>query len=145
MRGLARVLVMVGGGGVAASALLPWVTVEGPSLRLDFLDAVTSAAGRTVAGTETAAWPGVVGVGVVVGLLGLLNLARRALALLGLLTVVAGGALVYYAANAVDIETSGRSGVERALGEAALSSAPDVGAFVLLASGLVVVLGSLLR
>jgi hypothetical protein len=145
VKGIARILILAGAGGVVASAFLPWVTVEGLPIHLDLLDVRISPVGTTVAGTDTAAWPGVVGAGALVGLLALLNLARRLLVLLGLVVTVAGAGLLYYVLNVVDIETAGRSMVEQAVAGATISSSAEAGPFVLLASGLAILSGSLLR
>jgi hypothetical protein len=145
MKGIGRILVLAGAGGVVASAFLPWVTVEGLPLHLDWLGTRVSLAGKTVAGTDTAAWPGVMAAGGVVGVLALLNLARRLLVLLGLLVTLAGGGLLYYVLNVVDIETSGRSAIEQAVAGATISSSAEVGPVVLLASGVAILLGALLR
>jgi hypothetical protein len=145
VKGIGRILILAGAGGVAASAFLPWVTVEGLPLHLDWLGTRISPIGKTVAGTDTAAWPGVVGAGALVGLLALLNLARRLLVLLGLVITLAGAGLVYYVLNVVDIETSGRSAVEQLVAGAAVSSSAGVGPFVLLAGGIAILLGALAR
>lgn len=130
---------------MAASAFLPWVTVEGLPLQLDWLGTRISPIGKTVAGTDTAAWPGVVGAGALVGLLALLNFARRLVVLLGLVITLAGAGLVYYVLNVIDIETAGRSALEQALAGATISSSAGVGPFVLLASGIAILLGAITR
>lgn len=145
MKGIARVLLLAGAAGVVVAAFLPWVTVEGLPLDLDLLRTRVSPAGRTVAGTETAAFPGVVGAGAVVAILTVLNLARRLLILLGLVVVLAGGGLLYYVLNIIDIETAGRSAVEQAIAGAAISSSAEAGPFLLLASGTAILVGALLR
>jgi hypothetical protein len=143
--GIARVLVLAGAAGVIAAAFLPWVTVEGLPLDLDLLQTRISPVGRTVTGDETAAWPGVVGAGAVVGVLALLNLARRLVVLLGLVIALAGAGLVYYVLNVVEIETAGRSAVEQAVAGAVVSSSAGPGPFLLLASGICILAGGLLR
>ena len=145
MKGIGRILVLAGAGAVAASAFLPWVTVEGLPLQLDWLGTRISPIGKTVAGTDTDAWPGVVAAGGLVGLLALLNLARRLVVLLGLLITLAGAGLVYYVINVVDIETSGRSALEQAVAGATVSSSAEAGPFLLLAGGVAILLGALTR
>lgn len=144
MKGLARLLLLVGAGGVVASAFLPWVTVEGTpiALDLDWLGADVRPGGTTVSGTETDAWPVVVAVGGVVALLALLSVARKLLMLFGLLVVVAGAGLVWYTTNVVDIETSGNT-IGGVIADAALESSAQVGPFVLVASGAAILAGAL--
>ena len=144
MRGIGRLLLLAGAAGVIAAAFLPWVTVSGAPIDLDLLRVDISAAGRTVAGTDTAAWPGVVGVGGVVAVLALLNLARKLILLLGLLVTLAGAGLVYYVMNVVDIETSGNA-IKETLAGALVSSTAEPGPFLLLASGLAILVGAVLN
>lgn len=144
MRLIARLLVLAGAGAVGVSAFLPWVTVEGAPLDLDLLNTRIAAAGQTVSGTETPAWPFVLGVGGVVGALALLNLARKLLIFLGLLTTVAGAGLVYYVLNVVDIETRGDA-IKSTLAGALVQSTAEPGPFLLLAGGLAILIGSVLR
>lgn len=141
---IARLLVLAGAGAVGASAFLPWVTVEGAPLDLDLLNTRIAAAGRTVSGSETPAWPFVVGLGGVIGALALFNLARKLLVVLGLLTTVAGAGLVYYVMNVVDIETSGDT-IQSTLAGALVQSTAEPGPFLLLAGGLAVLVGAVLR
>ena len=124
MRGVARLLVLVGAAGVVVSTFLPWVSVEGTPLALDlgWLGADVSPGGTTVSGTETAAWPVVAGVGALVAVLALLNLARKLLMLFGVLIVLAGGRLLYYAFNLDDIETAVRSAIEQAIAAPVVTS-----------------------
>ncbi|MGH9283310.1 MAG: Trp biosynthesis-associated membrane protein [Acidimicrobiales bacterium] len=143
MRGIGRLLLLGGAAGVIGAAFLPWVTVNGAPIDLDLLKVDLSAAGRTVAGTDTAAWPGVVGVGGLVALLALLNLARKLLLLLGLLVTVAGAGLLYYVLNVVEIETSGNA-VKEALAGALVSSTAGAGPFLLLASGVAILVGAVI-
>lgn len=147
MKILARLLVLAGAAGVVASAFLPWVSVEGAPLALDlgWLGVDVSPGGTTVSGTETAAWPVVAGVGALVALLAVFNVARKLMMLLGLLVVVAGGGLLYYVLNVVDIETAGRTAVEQALAGAAITSSAGAGPFVLLAAGVAILLGAVIR
>jgi hypothetical protein len=135
---------LAGAAGVIAAAFLPWVTVKGAPIDLDLLRVGISGVGRTVSGTDTAAWPGVVGVGGVVAVLALLNLARKLILLLGLLITVAGAGLIYYVMNVVDIETSGNV-IKETLAGALVSSTAEVGPFLLLASGVAILLGALLN
>ncbi len=145
MKMLSRVLVLAGAAAVLVSATVPWVTVKGalPSrLHLGVLGASVSPLGKTVSGTDTKAWPVVVGVGAVVAALALFGLARKLLLLLGLLTTLAGGALLYYVLNVVDIETKGDT-LKHALATTALSSSTGAGPVLLLAGGLAILIGSL--
>jgi hypothetical protein len=131
---------------VLLSVGLPWVTVKGalPStLDLGLLGAEVSPLGKTVSGTETKAWPIVVAVGAVVAVLGLLGLARKLILLLGLLTTVAGGALLYYVMNVVDIETKGDT-LKNTLANVALDSSAGAGPILLLAGGLAIAIGAVL-
>lgn len=144
MRSIARLLILAGAGAVATSAFLPWVTVEGVPLNLDLLNTRIAAAGQTVSGTETPAWPFVVGVGGLVAALALFNLARKLVVVLGLLTTVAGAGLVYYVLNVVDIETSGDA-IQSTVASALVQSTAESGPFLLLAGGLAILVGSVLR
>lgn len=121
------------------AAVLPWVSVRGHlPLDLGLLGAEVTAGGRTVIGLETAAWPYLIGLAALAAVLAVLGVARNALCGLGVLTVVAGGVLIYYLANVVDIETSGRSSVERTAADLALSSSIGLGPYLLLASGVLI-------
>ena len=145
MKMLSRVLVLAGAAAVLVSVTLPWVTVKGalPSrLNLGVLGADVSPLGKTVSGTDTKAWPVVVGVGAVVAALALFGLARKLLLLLGLITTLAGGALLYYVLNVIDIETKGDT-LKHALATTALSSSTGAGPILLLAGGLAILIGSL--
>jgi hypothetical protein len=146
MKILSRVVVVAGAAAVLGSVTLPWVTVKGalPSrLNLGLLGAEVSPLGKTVSGTDTKAWPVVAGVGAVVAILALFGLARKLLLLLGLLTTVAGGALLYYVLNVIDIETKGDT-LKHALATTALSSSAGAGPILLLAGGLAILIGSLI-
>ncbi|HEV3364425.1 MAG TPA: hypothetical protein VG795_09850 [Acidimicrobiia bacterium] len=146
MKMISRIFVLVGAAAVLVSVALPWVTVEGalPStLDLGLLGAEVSPLGKTVSGTETKAWPVVAAVGAVVGLLAVLGLARKLILLLGLLTTVAGGALLYYVMNVVDIETKDDT-LKNALATMALDSSAGAGPILLLAGGLAIAIGALL-
>jgi hypothetical protein len=135
---------LAGAAGVIAAAFLPWVTVHGAPIDLDLLRADISGVGRTVSGTDTAAWPGVVGVGGLVAVLALFNLARKLILLLGLLVTLAGAGLVYYVMNVVDIETSGNA-IKETLGGVLVSSTAEPGPFLLLASGVAILVGAVLN
>jgi hypothetical protein len=146
MKMISRILILAGAAAVLGSVALPWVTIKGalPStLDLGLLGAEVSPLGKTVAGTETKAWPLVAAVGAVVAVLALLGLARKLILLLGLLTTVAGGALLYYVMNVVDIETKGDT-LKNALANMALESSPGAGPMLLLAGGLAIAIGALL-
>lgn len=146
MKIVSRVVVLAGAAAVLGSVTLPWVTVKGalPSkLDLGVLGAQVSPLGKTVSGTDTKAWPIVAGVGAVAAILALLGLARKLLLLLGLVTTLAGGALLYYVLNVVDIETKGDA-LKHALATTALSSSTGAGPVLLLAGGLAILVGSLI-
>jgi hypothetical protein len=91
-----------------------------------------------------AIWPLLLGAGALVAILGLLGVARRALLALGLLVIAAGGALLYYVSNVVEIEIGGRSAVEQLLANAVITSSTGPGTPLLIASGLTIVVGALL-
>jgi hypothetical protein len=143
MKILSRILVLAGAAAVIGSVTLPWVKVKGAPLHLDLLGAGTSPLSRTVSGTDTKAWPVVAGVGAVVALLALFGVARKLLVLLGLLTTLAGGALLYYVLNVVDIETRGDT-LKHTLATATVASEAGTGPILLLAGGVVILLGALL-
>ncbi|HEY3238064.1 MAG TPA: Trp biosynthesis-associated membrane protein [Acidimicrobiia bacterium] len=144
MRGIGRLLLLGGAAGVIGAAFLPWVTVSGAPIDLDLLRVNLSGVGKTVSGTDTAAWPAVVGVGGVIAVLALFNLARKLILLLGLLVTLAGAGLVYYVMNVVDIETSGNA-IKETLAGALVSSTAEPGPFLLLASGIVILVGAILN
>jgi hypothetical protein len=144
VRGIGRLLLLGGAAGVIGAAFLPWVTISGAPIDLDLLKVGVTGVGQTVAGTDTAAWPGVVGVGGLVAVLALLNLARKLLLLLGLLITVAGAGLVYYVMNVVDIEASGNV-IKETLAGALVNSTAEPGPFLLLASGVAILVGALLN
>jgi hypothetical protein len=143
---LSRILLLGGACATLLAAVLPWVTVHGPSLDLDLglVGARASTGDRTVAGLDTSLWPVLVGIAAVVALLALLGIARRVLLVLGLLVTAAGGLLLVYMANVIDFETRGDSGLERAAADALLSSTVGPGTPLLLAGGVAIVAGSLL-
>lgn len=144
---MSRVLSLGGAAAVVLAALLPWVTVKGPSLTLDLglVGAQASAGDRTVAGVDTALWPVLVGVGAAVAVLALLGVARRVLLVLGLLVTVAGALLLVYMVNVIDVETRDGGALERAAADALLTSSVGPGTPLLLAGGLAIVAGSLVR
>lgn len=126
---------------------MPWVTVKGTALNLDlgWIGAVVSPGGKTVNGTDTSIWPVVAGVGGVAGVLALVSFAKKLLVLLGLVVTLAGAALLYYVLNVIDIETSSRSLIEQTAAGLALTSSTGPGPPVLLASGLAILVGALVR
>lgn len=142
---ISRILVLAGAAAMLGSVTLPWVTVEGglpATLELDFLGADASPLAKTVSGTDTKAWPVVAGIGAVVAALALFGLARKLLVLLGLLTTLAGGALLYYVLNVIDIETKGDT-LKNTLATTALDSSAGAGPLLLLAGGLCILIGAL--
>jgi hypothetical protein len=140
------VLLLGGATATILATLLPWVTVSGPSLTLalDLVGAQVRTGDRTVAGVDTALWPVLAGIAVVVAVLALLGVARRLLLVLGLLVTAAGALLLVYMANVIDIETRGNNELERAAAEALLSSSIGPGTPLLLGGGLAIVAGALL-
>lgn len=152
MKMLSRILVLAGAAAVAASVSLPWVTVKGDSLPsrlslpLDFLG-TDIPLGKSVSGTDTKAWPIVAAVGVVIAALALFGVARKLILLLGLVTTLAGGALLYYVLNVVDIETKGDTLKDLLANRAAttvLDSSPGAGPILLIAGGLAILIGALI-
>lgn len=143
---IARALILTGAAAVLVSAFLPWVTVKGLPVTLDLglVGAEISLGSRTVAGTDTVLWPGLVAVALVVAALGLLGVAWRLVFMLGLLVSVAGGVLLFYVANVIDLETRGNNQLVRAAADALLSSSIGPGTPLLLGGGLAIVGGSLL-
>jgi hypothetical protein len=141
---VSRLLLLGGAAGLALAVLLPWVTIRGLELKLGPIGAEVAPGGRTVNGIDTSLWPFVLGVAAVVVALTLLNVARKALLGLGLLVVAAGGALLYYLANVVDIESSGSSAIEKLVAQAIISSSVGPGAPLLIASGIAIVAGAVL-
>ncbi|HEV7863098.1 MAG TPA: Trp biosynthesis-associated membrane protein [Acidimicrobiia bacterium] len=145
MKMISRVLVLVGAVAVLGSVTVPWVTVKGalPAvLHLDLLGADATPLSKTVSGTDTKAWPVVAAIGAVVAALAILGLARKLLLLLGLLTTLAGGGLLYYVMNVVDIETKGDT-FKHALATTALDSSAGAGPLLLLAGGVCILIGAL--
>ena len=146
-RSLGRALILAGAAGMVASAFLPWVTVKGTALDLDlgWIGATVSPGGKTVNGTDTSVWPAVVAIGGVVSVLALIGFAKKLLILLGLAITAAGGGLLYYVLNVIDIETSSRSLIEQTVAGLALTSSTGAGPPLLLGSGVAVLVGALLR
>ena len=142
MRVFGRLLALLGAAGVVVSAFLPWVTVQGLPLHLDLLGSNVSAVRTTVSGTDTKVWPVLIVLGGIAGVLALFGILRKLLVLLGLVALVAGGALVYYVMNVIDIETSGDS-LKRTAAHLAVQSSTKTGPFVLLAGGVCLFLGAL--
>ncbi len=149
MKRLGSAAALLGGLGIAAAVALPWIEVSGLPIELDMLPVAGTVLNETVSGLDTAAWPLVVAVGGGVVALAVRRitvpggrLARVGLLALGGLTTVAALGLVYYAANLVDIELSDRSRAERAAAEAVLEAEVQTGVYVLLASGVAVVVGA---
>lgn len=140
-----RVLVLLGAAALALGTVLPWVDVAGVPLKLDWLGLQVPRIGREVAGTDTAAWPFVLGFAAVVALLALAGRARRLVLGLGLVSLVGSGGLLYYLSNVIEIETSGRSAVEQTLAQLAIRSSVQVGPYVLLTGAALIVAGALMR
>lgn len=143
MNPVGRALVVAGAVAVVPATALRWVTVQGLPLDLGLLQVDITAAQRSVDGWDTAAWPVLLGVAGVVALLGLLGRLRGLVTILGLAVTGAGGALLYYLHNVIDIETSGRSDLERRVADAAVSSSVGPGPYLLLGAGLLILFGAL--
>ncbi|HEV7808553.1 MAG TPA: hypothetical protein VGO80_22285 [Solirubrobacteraceae bacterium] len=141
---VSRLLLLAGAAGVGLSVLLPWVTIRGIALDLGPIGAEVSPVARTVDGTDTSIWPLLVGAGALVAILGLLGVARRLLLALGLLVIAAGGGLLYYVSNVVEIEAGGRSAIEQLIANAVITSSTGPGTPLLIAAGLAIVVGALL-
>jgi hypothetical protein len=141
--GLGRLLVLAGAGGVAAGVALPWVRVKNAVPGLTILGAHLGPSDATVHGQNTSAWPVLAGLGAVVALLALLGRARRTVALLGVLIAAAGGGLLYYLSNVIDIKTAHRSDLERTLAHLAVHTSVQPGPVVLLGAGALITLGAL--
>ncbi|MGI9100502.1 MAG: hypothetical protein ACR2H2_18775 [Solirubrobacteraceae bacterium] len=146
MKSAGRLLLLAGAAGLALSVLLPWVTVKGLALNLDLgvVGADITPGSRTVAGVETSVWPVAVGVAAVVFVLTLLNVARMLLAVLGLLVTAAGGGLLYYTANVIDIETRDGGPIAQAIANAVVESSTGPGPPLILASGIAILAGALM-
>jgi hypothetical protein len=141
-----RLLLLAGAAGLVLSVLLPWVTVRGLPLSLDLSIVGASIAPRskTVSGVETSVWPVLVGAATVVVVLTLLNAAYKLLAVVGVAVAAAGGALLYYCAHVVDIETSDQGPVARALADALVESSTGPGPPLVLAGGIAILAGALM-
>lgn len=145
MKMISRVLVLAGAAATLGSVALPWVTVNGAlpaTLNLGLLGTDVSPLSKTVSGTETKAWPVVAAVAAVVAALALFGLARKLLVVLGVVITLAGGALLYYVLNVVDIETKGDT-LKNALATTALDSSAGAGPLLLVAGGLCILIGAL--
>ena len=141
---VSRLLLLAGAAGMALSALLPWVTIQGIGLDLGLVGAEVSPGARTVNGIDTSIWPVILAVAGVVAILALLNLARKLLLVVGLLVIAAGGALLYYVSNAVELETDDRGPIAQMIADAVITSSTGPGTPLLLASGLAIAVGALL-
>jgi hypothetical protein len=141
-----RLLLLAGAAGLVLSVLLPWVTVRGLPLSLDLsiVGASVAPGSKTVSGVETSVWPVLVGAAAVVVVLTLLNAAYILLAVVGVAVAGAGGALLYYCAHVVDIETSDKGPVARALADALVESSTGPGPPLVLAGGIAILAGALL-
>ena len=142
---LSRILVLVGAAAVLGSVTVPWVKIEGAlpaRLHLGLLGANADPLSKTVSGTDTKVWPVVAGVGAVVAALALLGLARKLLMLIGLVTTLAGGGLLYYVLHAVDLATKDDT-LKNTLATAALHNSAGAGPFLLMAGGLCVLIGAI--
>jgi hypothetical protein len=141
-----RLLLLAGAAGLVLSVLLPWVTVRGLPLSLDLsiVGASVAPGSKTVSGVETSVWPVLVGAAAVVVVLTLLNAAYILLAVVGVAVAAAGGALLYYCAHVVDIETSDKGPVARALADALVESSTGPGPPLVLAGGIAILAGALL-
>jgi len=143
MSPVGRALVVTGAIAVLPATALRWVTVQGLPLDLGLLHADITATQRRVDGWDTAAWPVLLGVAGVTALLGLIGRPRWLVTILGLAFTGAGGGLLYYLHNVVDIETSGRSELERRLADTAVSTSVGAGPYLLLGAGVLILLGVL--
>ena len=129
---------------MALSALLPWVTIKGIGLDLGLVGAEVSPGARTVNGIDTSIWPVILAVAGLVAILALLNIARKLLLVLGLLVIAAGGGLLYYVSNAVELETDDRGPIAQLIADAVITSSTGPGTPLLIAGGLAIVVGALL-
>jgi hypothetical protein len=136
---------LAGAAGMVLSALAPWVTIHGLRLDLGVIGAeVSPRTQQTVHGTDTSIWPAILVVAAVVALLAAIGVARRVLIAIGLIVIACGGALLYYVANVIDIETSGKDPITQTLAHLVISSSTGPGPPLLLASGIAIVAGALL-
>lgn len=129
----------------------PWADVNGP-IDLGFLGVTTPAAGQDVSGLDTPAWPVLLGLaGVVVAATLWIKLMKLVL-VVGVLLVLGGAGLVYYIQNAVEIESRKESAqqtgtelekdVRATVGDLAVDVTTKPGPYLVLGSGLLVVLGA---
>ncbi len=142
---ISRVLVLAGAAATILSAFLTWVTVDGPSatLRLGLLGADAGAADHAVAGTDTVLWPAIIAAGAIAALFAVVGMGRAALVAAGLVTTIAGGLLLVYMLNVVEYETRDESKLERDVARALFDSTVGVGTPLLLAGGILILLGGL--
>ncbi len=77
-------------------------------------------------------------------MLGLLGVARRLLVGLGLLIALAGGVLLAYMSNVIEIETEDSGELERAAAQSLLDSTVGPGTPLLLAGGVLILAGGLI-
>ena len=142
---IGRVLVLLGAGAVALGAVLPWVTVKGLEVSLDLgvVGASAVPGAETVAGSDTSLWPVLVGGAALVAILGLFGVVRWVLAGAGLILGLAGGALLYYVANVVEIETRDAGGLRREVLESLLTGSVGLGPPLIVAGGAAILAGAL--
>ena len=141
---VSRFLLLAGAIGLAVAVLLPWVTIRGIELQLGPIGAEVAPGARTVNGIDTVLWWYLVGLGAIVAILAFVDIGRRTLLGLGLIVIAAGGALLYYLSNVIDIETSDSNAIEKLIADGVLSSSVGPGAPVIIASGIAIVAGALL-
>jgi hypothetical protein len=145
VRFLGRLLAIAGAIGVIVSVFLPWVTVSGIplDLNLGLLSVDIVPGGRTVAGTGTSVWPVICAVGLLVGILGFVPRAGRLIVVLGGLIILAGAGLIYYVENIIKFKTDEHGAIVRLLANATITSSTGPGPPLLLASGVVILIGGL--
>lgn len=136
---------LAGAAATILSAFLTWVTVEGPaaSLHLGLLGTDAGASDRVVTGTDTVLWPAILAAGAIAALFGLVGMGRAALLATGLVTTIAGGVLLVYMTNVIEYETREESKLEREVARSLLDGTVGPGTPVLLAAGVLIVLGGL--
>ncbi len=144
---ISRVLALAGAAATILSVFLTWVTVTGlrVTLDLDLIGADVGAANRTVTGTDVALWPAIVAAGALAAVLALLGAGRILLIGLGLIVAVAGGLLLAYMANVIELETRDGAQFQREAARSLLDSTVGPGTPVLLAGGVLILLGGLAR
>jgi len=142
---ISRVLALAGAAATILSVFLTWVTVTGlrVTLDLDLIGADVGAANRTVTGTDVALWPAIVAAGALAAVLALLGAGRVPLVAVGLLTTIAGGLLLAYMANVIELETRDGAQFEREAARSLLGSTVGPGTPLLLAGGVLIALGGL--